>query len=212
MGGRRRWRRSGTAMSGLWTETLHDRGMVRWEPDSRGRLEQAALALFGELGYEQTTVAAIAERAGVTERTFFRHFADKREVLFGAGTMLQDAIVAGVQAADPERSPLAAVAEGFAAAGKLLQARRPFALARSAIIAANPALQERELIKLASIADAVGQTLRTRGVSEPDADLVAQLSVAAFHVAFGHWVATADAPPLPQLINQAFERMTALAR
>src|ERR1700693_4399348 len=125
--------------------------MVRWEPDSRGRLEQAALALFGELGYEETTVAAIAERAGVTERTFFRHFADKREVLFGGGPLLQDAIVAGVQGASPELSPLAAVAEGFAAAAELLQGRRQFALARSAIIGANPALQERELMQLASI-------------------------------------------------------------
>src|ERR1700722_3304796 len=110
--------------------------MVRWEPDSRGRLEEAALALFSELGFDNTTVAAIAERAGVTERTFFRHFADKREVLFGGGTMLQDAIVAGVHDAGRELSPLAAVAAGFAAAGELLQGRRQFALARSAIIAA----------------------------------------------------------------------------
>jgi AcrR family transcriptional regulator len=190
----------------------YDWVMVRWEPDSRGRLEQAALALFGELGFEETTVAAIAERAGVTERTFFRHFADKREALFGGGTVLQDAIVAGVHGAGPELSPLAAVAEGFAAAGEPLQGRRQFALARSAIIAANPALQERELIKLASIASAVGETLRGRGISEPDADLVAQLGLAAFRAAFSQWVATADAPPLPELINQAFERMAALAR
>jgi len=186
--------------------------MVRWEPDSRGRLEQAALALFGELGFEDTTVAAIAERAGVTERTFFRHFADKREVLFGGGTSFQDTIVAGVQAAGPDRSPLEAVAAGFAAAGALLEGRREFALARSAIIAANPGLQERELIKLASIAAAVGESLRERGVGEPDADLVAELGVAAFRVAFSQWVATADAPPLPELIDEAFGRMAALAR
>ena len=186
--------------------------MVRWEPDSRERLEQAALALFGELGFEETTVAAIAERAGVTERTFFRHFADKREVLFGGGTSFQDTIVAGVEAAGPDRSPLEAVAAGFTAAGDLLEGRREFALARSAIIAANPSLQERELIKLASIAAAVGESLRGRGVGEPDADLVAELGVAAFRVAFSQWVATADAPPLPELINEAFDRMAALAR
>jgi AcrR family transcriptional regulator len=190
----------------------YDWVMARWEPDSPGRLEQAALALFAELGYEETTVAAIAERAGVTERTFFRHFADKREVLFGGGTVLQDAIVAGVQGAGPELSPLAAVAEGFAAAGTLLQGRRQFALARSAIIAANTALQERELIKLASIASAVAETLRARGVSEPDADLAAQLGLAAFRVAFGQWVATAHAPPLLELINEAFGRMAAMAQ
>jgi AcrR family transcriptional regulator len=190
----------------------YDWMMVRWEPDSRGRLEQAALALFAELGYEETTVAAIAERAGVTERTFFRHFADKREVLFGGGTPLQDAIVAAVQGAGPELPPLAAVAAGFAAAGALLQERRPFALARSAIIAANRALQERELIKLAAIADAVGETLRERGVGDADAALAAQLGVTAFHVAFGRWVATADAPPLGELIDAAFGRLAALAR
>jgi AcrR family transcriptional regulator len=186
--------------------------MARWEPDSPGRLEQAALALFAQLGYEETTVAAIAQRAGVTERTFFRHFADKREVLFGGGTALQDAIIAGVQEADPELSPLAAVAKGFAASGELLQGRRQFALARSAIIAANPALQERELIKLNSIASAVAHTLRERRVSQLDADLAAQLGLGAFRVAFSEWVATADAPPLPELINEAFERIAEVAR
>jgi AcrR family transcriptional regulator len=194
------------------TAINYDWVMVRWEPDSPGRLEQAALALFGELGYEETTVAAIAERAGVTERTFFRHFADKREVLFGGGTAFQDAIVAGVQRADAELPPLAAVAEGFAAVGDQLQGRRQFALARNAIIAANPALQERELIKLASIARAVGETLRRRGLGEPDAELAAELGVAAFRVAFGQWVATADAPPLRELIDDAFARTAALAR
>jgi hypothetical protein len=62
-----------------------DRDMTRWEPNARGRLEQAALALYGERGFENTTVAEIAARAGLTERTFFRHFADKREVLFAGG-------------------------------------------------------------------------------------------------------------------------------
>jgi AcrR family transcriptional regulator len=186
--------------------------MVRWEPDSRGRLEEAALALFSELGFDNTTVAAIAERAGVTERTFFRHFADKREVLFGGGTALQDAILAGVREAVPARSPLEAVVAGFDAAGELLEGRRRFALARSAIIAANPSLQERELIKLASIAAAVADGLRERGVSDPDAGLIAELGVGAFRVAFGQWVATMDAPPLRTLIDEAFERMAALAR
>ncbi|HEY2007184.1 MAG TPA: helix-turn-helix domain-containing protein [Solirubrobacteraceae bacterium] len=195
-------------MSG--SDINYDEAMVRWEPDSRGRLEQAALALFGELGFEETTVAAIAQRAGVTERTFFRHFADKREVLFGGGTALQDAIVGGVREASPDLPPLAAVAEGFAAAAELLQGRRQFALARSEIIAANPGLQERELIKLASIAAAVGETLRARGVDEPDASLAAQLGVAAFHSAFGQWVATADAPALSELISEAFGRVAAL--
>ena len=95
--------------------------MVRWEPERRGRLEEAALALFGELGFDETTVAAIAERAGVDRAHVLSHFSDKREVLFGGGTALQDAILAGVRGADPERSPLAAVVAGFDAAGELLE-------------------------------------------------------------------------------------------
>jgi AcrR family transcriptional regulator len=185
--------------------------VARWEPDSRGRLEQAALALFGELGYDATTVAAIADRAGVTERTFFRHFADKREVLFGGGVGLQDAIVAGVQRASLEPTPLAAVAEGFGAAADLVEARQAFAHARSAVIATNPALQERELMKLASIADAVAGALRGRGVSRDDAALAAQLGVAAFQVAFDQWLATAGVPSLSERITEAFERIAALA-
>ena len=77
----------------------YDRGMTRWEPDARGRLEQAALELYGERGFEQTTVAEIAKRAGLTERTFFRHFADKREVLFGGAGALQELLVSTVASA-----------------------------------------------------------------------------------------------------------------
>src|ERR1700731_4121568 len=87
----------------------YDRGMARWEPDSRGRLEQAALALYGERGFEQTTGAEIAARAGLTERTFFRHFADKREVLFGGGE-LQELLVSAVAGAPDSAAPMDAVA------------------------------------------------------------------------------------------------------
>ena len=101
--------------------------MTRWKPDSRGRLEQAALALFGERGFEKTTVAEIAARAGLTERTFFRYFADKREVLFsGAGT-LQEVLVSAVASAPDSAAPIDAVAAGLEAAGAALQERRAFA-------------------------------------------------------------------------------------
>ncbi|MER7370487.1 helix-turn-helix domain-containing protein, partial [Nonomuraea wenchangensis] len=79
--------------------------MGRWEPNARGRLEEAALELYGERGYEQTTVAEIARRAGLTERTFFRHFADKREVLFGGGTLLEERLTAAVAAAPDSAGP-----------------------------------------------------------------------------------------------------------
>src|SRR3989440_2677122 len=117
--------------------------MARWEPDSRGRLEQAALDLYGERGFENTTVAEIAARAGLTERTFFRHFADKREVLFwGAGT-LQELLVSAVASAPDSAAPIDAVAGALEAAGALLQERRESARQRQTVIAANAELRER---------------------------------------------------------------------
>src|SRR5215467_8964276 len=96
------------------------RRMVRWEPDSRGRLHEAAMALYGERGFENTTVAAIAERAGLTERTFFRHFADKREVLFAGSNELQERLVSTVAGAPADASPLDAVGAGIEALGDVL--------------------------------------------------------------------------------------------
>src|SRR6202167_805118 len=120
--------------------------MSRWEPDSRGRLQEAALALYSERGFDQTTAAEIAARAGVTERTFFRHFADKREVLFGGSKVLKDRIVSGVAGAPAGHAPLQAVACGLDAAAAMFgEARRDLASQRQAVIAANPELHEREL-------------------------------------------------------------------
>src|SRR6266480_4879862 len=92
-------------------------GMGRWEPNARGRLERAALELYCELGYEQTTVAEIARRAGLTERTFFRHFADKREVLFAGSSSLLEALMNAVAAAPAEASPMDAAVAALQAVG-----------------------------------------------------------------------------------------------
>src|SRR5580698_8977614 len=117
--------------------------VVRWEPDSRGRLEKAALELYGERGFDNTTVAEIAQRAGLTERTFFRHFADKREVLFWGAGALQDLFVTAVASAPESATPLEAVAGALAAAGALLQQRGDFPRRRQSIIAASAELRER---------------------------------------------------------------------
>jgi AcrR family transcriptional regulator len=101
--------------------------MTRWEPNGRGRLELAALALYGERGFENTTVAEIAARAGLTERTFFRHFADKREVLFSGADALQELLVSNVAAAPESVAPLDAVGAALEAAGALLEQRREYA-------------------------------------------------------------------------------------
>src|SRR5580698_1856641 len=103
------------------TVISYHRGMGRWEPNARGRLEQAALALYGERGFEQTTVAEIAQRAGLTERTFFRHFADKREVLFWGAGALQDLFVTAVASAPESAAPIDAIAAAVEVAGVLLQ-------------------------------------------------------------------------------------------
>lgn len=183
--------------------------MVRWEPDSRGRLEQAALALFTERGFDDTTVAEIAERAGLTERTFFRHFSDKREVLFAGGDEFQELVVNAIATAPDALAPIDAVAQGLDAAATLLQERRAFARQRQAIIAANAELRERELIKLASLSAAIADTLRRRGMADPAASLTAEVAIAVFRIAFGRWVEDSDAEPLPEIMRESLNELKA---
>jgi AcrR family transcriptional regulator len=186
--------------------------MVRWEPDARGRLAEAAMALYGERGFDDTTVADIAERAGLTERTFFRHFPDKREVLFdGAGT-LEERLVTTVAEAPESLAPLEAVGAGLHAIGDLLQQRREFARRRQAIIAASAELRERELIKMASLSAALADTLRRRGVPEPDASLTAEAGIAVFKVAFERWVEEANEQDLPDLMGDSLDHLRAVTR
>jgi len=185
---------------------------VRWEPDSRGRLEKAALELYGERGYEQTTVAEIAQRAGLTERTFFRHFADKREVLFGGSELLRELLVDQVVSAPASAPPIEAVAGALAAAGALMQERREQSVLRQVVIDANPELQERELIKLAKLASALTDALRKRGVSDLPATLAAETGIAVFKVAFTRWISEASPPPLPEVMRTTFEELTAQMR
>src|SRR2546423_6618373 len=156
--------------------------MARWEPDSRGRLEQAAFALYAERGFDHTTVAEIAKRAGLTERTFFRHFADKREVLFGGSSALQDLLVSTVADAPNSAWPTDAVLAARTAAGAVLQGRRDYSHRRQAIIEANAELRERELIKLAGLAAALAGALRDRGVADLAASLTAEAGIAVFKV------------------------------
>ena len=188
----------------------YDRGMGRWEPNARGRLEQAALELYGERGFEQTTVAEIAERAGLTERTFFRHFADKREVLFWGAGALQELLVSAVASAPDSAAPIDAVAAALEAAGALLQERREYARQRQAVIAANAELQERELIKLASLASALADALRRRGVKDPAASLTAEAGIAVFKIAFERWIDETNQRDLPQLIRESLDELKAV--
>jgi AcrR family transcriptional regulator len=188
----------------------YDPRMTRWEPNGRGRLELAALALYGERGFENTTVAEIAARAGLTERTFFRHFADKREVLFSGADALQEILVSNVAAAPDSVAPIDAVGAALEAAGALLQQRREYARQRQAIITANTELQERELIKLASLASATAHTLRRRGVTDSAASLTAEAGIAVFRIAFERWVQETNQRDLPELIRDSLDELKAV--
>jgi AcrR family transcriptional regulator len=191
------------------TAIKYHRGMSRWEPNAQGRLVEAALELYVERGFEQTTVAEIAKRAGLTERTFFRYFADKREVLFWGAAALQELLVSTVASAPESEAPIIAIRSAIEAAGSVFQERREGALQRQRIIAMNPELQERELIKLASLAGAMAGELRRRGVAEPNASLSAEAGIAVLKVAFESWVHAAGEHDLPLLIRETFDRLKA---
>jgi AcrR family transcriptional regulator len=189
--------------------------MSRWQPNARGRLEQAALELYIERGFDRTTVAEIAERADLTERTFFRYFADKREVLFWGQGVLMELVTQRIAQAPDSASPIDAVGAALGATGELFEGRREHARRRQAVIAANAGLQERELIKLASLAAVIAEGLGRRGVSEPAATLTAETGVAVFKVAFERWVsATGDSAintGLADVIGDALNELKALA-
>src|SRR5579871_5859117 len=158
--------------------------MSRWEPNARGRLERAALDLFRERGFDQTTAAEIAERAGLTERTFFRHFADKREVLFGGQGMMRELYASAIAGAPASATPIEMVTAALEATTPMFHERHERARQRQAVVDANPGLQERELLKRASLAAAMTEALHQRGVSEPTASLAAEIGLIAFHTAF----------------------------
>src|SRR5215471_1708032 len=142
------------------TVITYHRAMGRWEPDARGRLAKAAMALYAEQGFEQTTVAEIAARAGLTERTFFRHFADKREVLFYGTEMMRDLLVRAVADAPASATPMDAVGAALQAFGAMIAENPERARLRDAVISANADLRERELIKLSAFAATVADALR----------------------------------------------------
>ncbi len=185
----------------------YPRAVTRWKPDAAGRLMSAAVALFEEQGYDATTVAEIAARAGLTRRTFFRYFADKREVLFSGSSELQSRWTDAVAAAPSDAAPLAAVAAGFGPVGEIFEQRHAFARVRARIVEANPELRERELIKLQTLAGGIAQALRDRGVSDSAATLAAEAGVTVFHVAFARWVTHDDPAALRALMDASLEEL-----
>ena len=167
--------------------------MARWQPNAKERLVQAALDLFAERGYDNTTVVDIAERAGLTKSTFFRHFADKREVLFGGDT-LAGLLADGIASAPEGSPPTEAVAHGLDAIGTqaFTPARGEFAIRRRAVIAAHPELQEREALKGLALTAAMAEALERRGTPALTAQVTAQVGALALRIAYERWSDSAD--------------------
>lgn len=173
-------------------------------------MQRAALELYSERGFEQTTVADIAERAGVTERTFFRHFADKREVLFDGSAALQQAVVDAIADAPDDASPVDVATAGMLACAGVLDAHRDYPRRRAQVIADNQDLQERELLKMATLSTAVSAALRDRGVAALAADLAAEVGVTIFKVGFDRWVGGDDGADLAECMRIALGELRAV--
>jgi AcrR family transcriptional regulator len=184
--------------------------MARWEPNAEGRLRAAAMELFLQRGYEQTTVADIAERAGLTSRTFFRYFADKREVLFAGSDELERALVDAVESAPAGAPPMAAVAAALDTAAAMIGSNREHSRSRQAVIDSSAELRERELIKLAALGAALAAGLRRRGVPDPQAGLAAEAGIAVLRVAFSHWIQEPTERPLADVMRESLAGLTAL--
>ena len=176
---------------------------------ARARLREAALELYEERGYDQTTTAQIAERAGVTERTYFRHFADKREVLFDGEAELRTILVDAIATAPSDLGPLPVLVQALNAAVPLLIANRPIAERRGKIIAVTPALQERAHAKTAALIDVLAAALVQRGTTPPTARLAANVAMAVFQHASRRWAGEPDIE-LGAAIAQAADEVTAL--
>ncbi|KUN86294.1 TetR/AcrR family transcriptional regulator [Streptomyces griseoruber] len=183
--------------------------MGRWEPNTRERLARAALELFGERGYEQTTVAEIARRAGLTERTYFRHYADKREVLFGGSDVLRKVFATAVAEAPASDAPIDVVAAGLEAVAAVFPGRET-ARQRQSVVGSHPELQERELIKLATLSAAVTEALHARGVADPTAALAAEAGIAVFKIGYERWIAPAEHRELADLLHASLTELKAV--
>src|SRR5215469_7104047 len=185
--------------------------MVCWEPGARERLQAAALELFATRGFEQVTAAEIAQSVGLTERTFFRHFSDKREVLFYGQQQFLQAFTDGVDAAPPDASPLEVIASALHAAASFFpDERRPYSRMRQSVIDLNPALRERELHKLAGLATTVAEALRARGIGEPAATLAAESGATVFGIALSQWIRDGEERSFPDIASDVLHELHTL--
>lgn len=185
--------------------------MGRWEPDARERLQRAALALFTEQGFASTTVPQITARAGLTTRTFFRYFADKREVLFADEERLPALVRTLMATAPASAEPIEVIAYGLdALVTEVFEGRADYLRVRRRIIESDGGLQERELRKLASLSGEIREGFLQRGVDELTATLAADLAVSTFRAAVGRWLGDDDGRELAEHVHQALQLLGAI--
>lgn len=186
--------------------------MARWEPDARERLVLAAVDLFSEQGYDNTTVVQIAERAGLTKSTFFRHFPDKREVLSAGQETFSGLLAEGIATAPDSATPLEAVAAGLdSVAAAMVEERRGLGPKLIAVVASTPELRERNALKRARLAEAMADALAKRGVADPVATVAAELGVLAFDRGYDRWVDPANDRPFAELARDVLDELRAAA-
>ncbi|WP_231446564.1 TetR family transcriptional regulator [Brevibacterium zhoupengii] len=185
--------------------------MGRWEPGAEERLREAALLLYAERGFEQTTVADIAERAGVTARTYFRYFSDKREVLFADTADLQKNMMLALDAVPATASALEAIAAVLDVVAEAVGDDREVSKKRQAVIMGNGELRERELAKLSTLSAALSQRLQSRGSADVAADLAAEIGVVVIRVAMSRWIDTDDGRGLKAVIRETLDSVRGFA-
>jgi AcrR family transcriptional regulator len=180
--------------------------IARWQPDTRRRLQEAAMELFAQHGYESTTAKQIAEHAGLTERTFFRHFGDKREALFGTETALTEAMTAAIAAAPPAAAPLELIDLALRAGSAQMQPRRAFLRRFTTLVDTHPALLERELIKQRTMSTTLATTFADRGLEPVDSQLAADLTIATLRIAFTQWLTRGERRALEDIAADVLAR------
>jgi AcrR family transcriptional regulator len=184
--------------------------MSRWEPNAKERLAQAALSLYQEQGYEQTTVAEIAERAGLTKRTFFRYFADKQEVLFGGEDTLASLCASAIEKAPATATPMEIILAALEALVPIFQERHGIVRKRQSVIDANPRLQEREMLKRAALTSVMVDSLKRRAVVGSAASLIVNIGAAVFQTAFEQWVGETEASDLSRRVRAVFQQLQSI--
>jgi AcrR family transcriptional regulator len=181
--------------------------MGRWEPDARDRLERAALDLFRQHGFDRVTVPEITARAGLTTRTFFRHFADKREVLFADADQMPALAARLVLDAPPGLGPAGVVAHGLPALASAFEGRLDQLKQRKAVIDRHDGLRERELRKMEGLVAAIAEAFRGRGVDDLTAAVVAETAVGVVKVALRRWIDSDGQEPLRTIMTDSLTRI-----